>query len=131
MEVMGLAVEIDERPLLLQPCTALDRTRCGMYAYRPGCCRTFECRLLQEVNTGRKNVDEAEEVIRRTRACVARIRGLCAAAHVDDDELSLKERCIEVLSQPTDGGNEKEERLRSELPGAMDELSGLVGEHFL
>lgn len=130
-EAMGLTVEIEERPLLLQPCTALDGRRCTVYAHRPGCCRTFECRLLQQANAGQLDADAALEIIRRTLACATRIKDLCAGAGVVDHDLSLKERCIEVLAEPVDGDDQGAERLRGDLAAAMDQLSGLVGEHFL
>ena len=62
LEVMGLAIEEGDRDgvhLLLQPCRALKGTRCSIYEHRPGCCRTFECRLLQEVRRGAVSVEEA------------------------------------------------------------------------
>ena len=55
LEVMGLDIEDDDEvdgELLLQPCAALKRKRCSIYPYRPNCCRTFECRLLQKVKRG-------------------------------------------------------------------------------
>ena len=55
LEVMGLDIEDDNQVdarLLLQPCGALKGKRCSIYPYRPDCCRTFECRLLQEVRRG-------------------------------------------------------------------------------
>jgi uncharacterized protein len=53
LEALGLEIESDdEAPLQVQPCTALKGRRCGIYPHRPGCCRTFECRLLQDVRCG-------------------------------------------------------------------------------
>ncbi|MEM7392524.1 MAG: YkgJ family cysteine cluster protein, partial [Verrucomicrobiota bacterium] len=46
LELLGLDVDTDDRPMLLEPCRALNGTRCTIYKHRPGCCRTFECRLL-------------------------------------------------------------------------------------
>lgn len=66
LEAMGLEVEhpdAGESALLLQPCAALKGTRCSIYTHRPGCCRTFECRLLQEVKRGIVTVESAQEKI--------------------------------------------------------------------
>lgn len=55
MELFGLDIEdTDEGPrgLLLQSCRAMKGTRCSIYAHRPKCCRTFECKLLKDVQRG-------------------------------------------------------------------------------
>ena len=49
---LGVEVDPERPPLLLQPCTALQGTRCRIYQRRPACCRTFECRLLQRTKRG-------------------------------------------------------------------------------
>ena len=69
LEVMGLEIEDgDARALLVQPCRALKGTRCSVYEHRPGCCRTFECRLLQEVRRGAVSVEAALEKIAEAKA---------------------------------------------------------------
>ena len=68
LEAMGLEIEDgdgDARSLLIQPCAALKGTRCRIYEHRPGCCRTFECRLLQEVKRGVVGLEAALEKIER------------------------------------------------------------------
>jgi Fe-S-cluster containining protein len=75
LEAMGLDVEDadgGEGALLIQPCAALNGTRCSIYMHRPGCCRTFECRLLQEVKRGNVSVESAQEKI----AAVLKVRRL-------------------------------------------------------
>jgi len=70
LEAMGLEIEDgdgDPRSLLIQPCAALKGTRCGVYEHRPGCCRTFECRLLQEVRRGAVSVEAALGKIAKAR----------------------------------------------------------------
>src|SRR5512140_293203 len=64
MEVMGLETEDGDEDgggLLVQPCGALQGRRCRLYPYRPDGCRTFECRLLQEVKCGMAGVERAKE----------------------------------------------------------------------
>jgi uncharacterized protein len=74
LEVLGLEIEDDDPDgsLLLQPCLALRGTRCGIYALRPECCRTFECRLLQEVRRGAVGVARARAQIADTRKRIRR-----------------------------------------------------------
>src|SRR5882724_13606086 len=69
LEVMGLEIEDadeDDGELLLQPCAALKGKRCSIYPHRPDCCRTFECRLLQQVQRGAVGVERASEKIGET-----------------------------------------------------------------
>jgi len=131
LEVMGLDIDIDQQSLLLQPCTALKGTRCSIYQHRPGCCRTFECRVLQRTSQRAIVIDQAVATIETTRAHVARMHELCKALGDSNTELPLKERCIEALSQPTDCEDDQANELRSELAQAMDTMATLVHEHFL
>ena len=55
LELLGLDVEDADKgegALLSLPCRALKGKRCSIYPHRPECCRTFECRLLQQAKTG-------------------------------------------------------------------------------
>lgn len=131
MEIMGLAIDTDDKPLLLQPCTALRGKRCSIYEHRPGCCRTFECGLLQRAMRGTLEEDEALGIIEQTLEHVAQIKELCRRAGEKDDALSLKERCIEVLSQPSEGDDDQTDHLRGELARAMDAMGVLIQQHFL
>jgi Fe-S-cluster containining protein len=97
LEAMGLDVDHDEA-ILSQPCAALDGKRCSVYQFRPGCCRTFECRLLQRVKAGLISVREAEAKISEALAQVQRIETLLP--RTADERLSLKERCQDA---PADG----------------------------
>ena len=62
LEAGGLEIEEEEeeeKALLVQPCAALKGKRCSIYAYRPKCCRTFECLLLKRVRGGEISVSAA------------------------------------------------------------------------
>lgn len=131
LEVMDLEIDTDDHPLLLQPCTALNGTRCRIYNYRPGCCRTFECLLLQNARDGTVSIDQAEATITRTREHVARMKKLCAALDKTKNNFPLKEKCIEALSRPADCDDDAANRQRAELAGAMDTMAAIVREHFL
>ncbi len=131
LELMGLAIDTDDQPSLLQPCTALQGTRCSIYTHRPTCCRTFECRLLQEAQLEHIALDEAKEIIVNTRQHVATMKELCRQLGEQQDILPLKERCIEVLSLPCDCDDDHANQLRSQLALAMDTMGILLHDHFL
>ena len=61
LAILGLEVEDDavDGAQLQQPCAALHGRRCEIYAHRPTCCRTFECRLLRDVRRGALGADRA------------------------------------------------------------------------
>ena len=61
LEIMGLELDDGETNagLLSQPCAALQGGRCGIYAYRPKCCRVFECHLLQNAQRGAVTAERA------------------------------------------------------------------------
>ena len=68
LEAGGLEVEEEDgNALLIQPCAALKGKRCSIYAYRPKCCRTFECLLLKRARQGEVSVVKAGEMIERAR----------------------------------------------------------------
>ena len=135
LEVLGLEVEdADEehRGLLLQPCRALKGTRCSVYPRRPECCRTFECRLLQEVRHGVVAVDQAKEKIADALQRIARVRLLVDALGRSDEGLPLKERCAEALAPSEHGDRDPAvHRMRDELEAAMTSLESLVQDTFL
>jgi uncharacterized protein len=130
MEAMGLAVEEDDADdaLLLQPCRALRGTRCGAYAHRPECCRTFECRLLQDVRRGAADVPRARRRIAETRRRIRRVEELLTRLGRRDARLPLGERCAEALA--ADSGPSAE-RTRARLEAAMSAVQDMLRETFL
>jgi Fe-S-cluster containining protein len=134
LEVMGLEIEEDDADggLLVQPCGALHGKRCGIYAHRPECCRTFECRLLQEVRRGAVGVARAGEHIAEALRRVGRVRELAAELGQRDERLPLKERCAEALALHDEAGaNPSLERQRAQLEAAMSALEELIRKRFL
>lgn len=135
LEVMGLEVEdgeVDGDGLLLQPCRALKGKQCRIYAHRPDCCRTFECRLLQEVKRGAVGMDQAQAKIAETLQRIERIQELIVQLGAGDDQFPLKERCMEALElseniEVDPGINRK----RVELQAAMASVEDLIRETFL
>ena len=135
LEVMELDIEdADEEDvgLLLQPCRALHEKRCSIYPHRPDCCRTFECRLLQEVKRGAVGVDRAKEKIAEASQRIERVKELIGQLGPGDERLPLKERCLEALafSQEATTGPETN-RKRSELEAAMASVESLIQRTFL
>jgi hypothetical protein len=80
VEAMGLEVdEEDGRELLIQPCRALDGTRCTIYPHRPECCRTFECGVLMRLRKGQITPADAMARVNevKQRAYAGDIVGAC------------------------------------------------------
>ncbi len=135
LEVMGLDIEDDgedDGGLLLQPCGALKGKRCSIYPHRPDCCRTFECRLLQEVKRGSVGVARANAKIAEALHRIERVKELIGQLRPGNERLPLKERCFEALafSQEAAAGRETN-RKRAELEAAMFCVERLMKETFL
>jgi len=134
LEVMGLEIEDDDGDgaQLLQPCAALKGKRCGIYAHRPDCCRSFECRLLQETRRGVVSVDEARAKIAEALRRIEGVKKLIGQLGGRNDRLPLKERCAEALMSPADGrADPKWNRKREELEAAMAGVERLIQKSFL
>jgi Fe-S-cluster containining protein len=135
-EIMGLEIEdADARdgPLLLQPCHALNGKRCNIYAHRPDCCRTFECRLLQEVGQGKVGVEQAQAKIAETLRRIEQVNQLIGKSGRARERLPLRERYAEALSQNgaiAATGPELNLK-RAELRAAMTAVEGLIQKTFL
>ena len=135
LEILGLEVEdADEghRGLLLLPCRALEGTRCSIYPHRPACCRTFECRLLQEVRRGVVDLGRAREKVMDALGRIAHIKSLLVTLGHRDERLPLKERCAEALTlSEEDVPDPATRRRRDELESAMASLESFILETFM
>jgi len=131
LEALGIEIEDDDPSgaQLLQPCAALRGRRCTIYEHRPKCCRTFECRLLQEVRRGAVGVEQAEGQIAETLKQIGHVKDLLAQLG-QDDGLPLVESCAEALAKDTDADPEVN-RKRDELEAAMSSVEGLIQKTFL
>src|SRR3954468_24728555 len=79
LDILGLEIEDadhGEPAVLLQPCAAFKRKRCSIYAHRPNCCRTFECRLLKQAESGAISVERAKEKIANALKEIGRVKVL-------------------------------------------------------
>ena len=135
MEVMGLEIEDDDDDgggLLLQPCGALKGRRCSIYPHRPDCCRTFECRLLQEAKRGMAGVERAKEKIAQALKRIERVKELVVQLGTGDERLPLKEQCLEALAlSEAVAADPAVKRKRAELQAAMTSVKRLVQATFL
>lgn len=132
LEIMGLDVEENGAGagLLSQPCAALKGRRCGIYAHRPQCCRTFECQLLQDVDLGAVTVEHGLALIAEALARIQRVRELLADLGDRNVRLPLKERCAEALSGEAPATPEVK-RKRTQLEAAMADVETIIWRSFL
>jgi len=135
LELLGLDVEDaddDEGALLLLPCGALRGKRCSIYPHRPDCCRTFECRLLQQVKTGAVPLDRAKEKIAEALKRIEQVKQLLVHWPQGNARLPLKERCLEALALSVESNDDQEtNRKRTDLKIAMTSLENLLQKTFL
>lgn len=76
-----------------QPCAALCADgSCRLYADRPGQCRAFECRLLQEAKAGRVSFAAAARRVATARRRAEQVRRLLRALGDHDEHRALGER---------------------------------------
>ncbi len=132
LEILGLEIEDDDSngAQLLQPCAALQGRRCSIYAHRPQCCRTFECRLLQDVRCGAVSMKLALERIVEAQNGIRRAEELLMQLGQRATRLPLRERCAEALILET-GGNPEMNRKRAELEAVMVGVEKLMRKTFL
>ena len=132
LEILGLDVEEGDGKagLLSQPCRALVGRRCGIYAHRPKCCRTFECALLQNVRTGAVTVAQAHSHIAQAFSAIRRVRTLLNQLGEGDSQLPLAERCAEALAKDM-GSAPGMKRKQTQLESAMTRLQDHLQRTFL
>ena|ERR1041385_8327416 len=135
LEIMGLEIEDadgDDGALLLQPCRALKGKRCSIYPHRPDCCRTFECRLLQEAKRGAVGVEQAKEKIAEALSRIERVKELIGQLGQGYERLPLKARCVEALARTEEvAADPALKRKRADLQAAMTSVESLLQETFL
>ena len=133
LEALGLDVDSDDADveLLALPCAGLRGTRCGVYAHRPQCCRTFECRLLQQAQRGEVTAADALTRIAAAKAQVARVRTLLAGLEPrGSTRLPLAERVANALDAAP-GSAATASRRRRTLATAMAALSRTIRVTFV
>jgi uncharacterized protein len=131
LEALGLDVDSDDADaeLLALPCGALRGTRCGIYARRPHCCRTFECRLLQETRRGVVTEELALARIADARTQAGQVKALLARLEPRAARLPLAERVADAVAAA--GTRPKATRAAATLEAAMIGLTATIRAHFL
>ncbi|HEY6506431.1 MAG TPA: YkgJ family cysteine cluster protein [Vicinamibacterales bacterium] len=134
MRLESLGLDVDENDtdaqLLSLPCAALRTTRCSIYAHRPQCCRTFECRLLQQAQRGTVSVDDAMARIAEARAQVQTVKALLAGiVPRQGTRLPLTERVADAVA--ASGASPEFSRRRTALERAMATLTRTIRTTFL
>ena len=116
---------------ILQPCPAYHDGQCSIYAQRPERCRRFECRQLQQVETGEITEEVALEKIRDVQRRAAQLDTL---SRRDDGGLRkgpLSKRCETALAEWFDATTHPELVVpREELARGLAELEAILDEHF-
>jgi Fe-S-cluster containining protein len=115
-----------------QPCACFDGKLCCIYEDRPNRCRTFECRLLQRVQSGKVTNDAALKSMAEARRCADHVRDLVRQLGQTDERAPLNRRYSAIMAQPIDLASDDEtaER-RSELMLAVHRLTQILEREFL
>lgn len=132
LEALGLDVDTDDADgdVLALPCRGLRGTRCSLYAHRPRCCRTFECRLLQDAGRGAVSHEEALTQIAVARAQVQRVTTLLAGLDPRRGRrLPLEERVADAIAVVQ--GSPAGVRRRAGLEAAVKALRHTIRRSFL
>jgi len=88
-----IPVPLDSDGRLRQPCACFNGA-CTIYANRPAACRSFDCRVLQTVQAGRRDSAWAREQIAEMRRVLAALD-----AALPGREPSLYRRAAEFLAR--------------------------------
>lgn len=104
---LGLPVREDsERPLFSLPCPKLENSCCGIYGSRPQVCARYKSQLLQDLEHGRVDLDEALARVQTARHLLEQLR------EVMPDGMTMHEtRVLAVQSAEPPAGAEGLQRL--------------------
>ena len=132
LELLGLDVDGDDADteLLALPCAALRGTRCSIYAQRPRCCRTFECRLLQNAERGTVSVERALDQIAEARAQVRQVKALLARVETRPARITAR-GARRRRDRRAPGRSPASARHRATLESAMAVLARTIRTTFL
>lgn len=130
---LGLALTTKSQQLRFrQPCACFEGKLCRIYNERPTRCRTFECRLLQRVQSGEVPFEAALTRIKRTRQQVEQALELLRQLGQRDEHLPLSRRYAKIMRQAIDLADD-EERIenRAKLMIAVEGLMQVLHREFL
>ena len=131
LEALGLDVDTDDADaeLLALPCAGLRSTRCSVYAHRPQCCRTFECRLLQKARRGVVTTELALARIAKARMQLRHVKALLSKMEARPVRLPLAERVADAIASTATGSAAV--RRKTVLETAMGALTHTIRTTFL
>ena len=120
-----------KRHFFQQPCPMFRDSQCAIYADRPERCRLFECRQLQQVESGQITEDTAFATIQDARRRVDQVRALFEQIGENNHKRPLTRRYESVMQTPLDpaAGPEVANR-RNQLTLAMRELRERLQKDF-
>ena len=120
------------RSRFAQPCPALcDGNKCRVYEQRPKRCHDFECGVLKAVIAGKRSVDDALRLVRRTLGHVVRIKALLRKLDDCDEHLPLARRFRRTQRRvETSQLDEASADLFAELALEVHHLNLLTYAHF-
>lgn len=126
LEALGLGLRREKGASWVRlPCAAHDGCSCRIYAERPARCRTFECKLLQEVILGRRSVAAALRIIERTKKHANEVRALLRQRGQTDESISLSRRYQQFTEHGSEGAGVRPEH-DGELAFAVFQLTQLL-----
>lgn len=115
-----------------QPCACFDGKWCRIYENRPNRCCTFECRLLQRVQSGKVTSAAALKTIAEARRCADGVRELVRQLGQADERMPLSRRYAQIIAAPIDlTADEGKVEERSELMLAVHKLTKILERDFL
>ncbi|HNQ72446.1 MAG TPA: YkgJ family cysteine cluster protein [Verrucomicrobiota bacterium] len=115
-----------------QPCSLLVDGLCRIYADRPRRCATFECRLLQQVQTGDLPPAAALRKIAAAKRHAAEVTRLVRRLGNHDESAPLNQRYAAIMAQPIDlAAAATDVELRGELMLAVARLTDSLQRDFL
>lgn len=130
LELMGVQIDTDAAPALPLPCTALDGRKCSIYKNRPGTCRRFECKLLQQTKLGNISTAEAKTTIKQTLDQAAVIKNLCKKIEGKKNNGSLREVYQSTVENHL-SKKDPHDCLYAKLTKEMNGLDIMVKKHFI
>lgn len=116
---------------LPQPCPCFDGSLCRVYDHRPARCRSFACAVLQRVIQRRITLDQAREIVLRTRRALAALERALAAAGTPPPARPLRHRVARALARPVDLSQPGRSSAQGRLLRAFERLNRLLQREFL
>ncbi len=130
---LGMAVKKKGmKRAFVQPCHCFDGKFCRIYADRPKRCATFECGLLQRVQSGEMTAPAALKRIADAKRLVEKVRRLLRRLGDADEQLGLTKRYRRMMAKPIDLSDDEDiGEARGELMLAVNDLMRVLQREFL